>query len=205
MEEGLQLELSQEEIRRTILTNTIKMLTERKLIVKEQNKNKLIDELHKKKTNDHIYTFDIDADKKPKKYVIKLFFQQITSISKTSAIVDFLNSYKEFHKIIVVKGIKPNAQQIILSNYSNTEIFKEAELMINLVDIDLVPKYEIFDQDDINNKKFCEDYLCRKRNIPKMLHTDPVARYYNLKKGDMVRIIRPSETTGLSSSYRLVV
>jgi len=38
-----------------------------------------------------------------------------------------------------------------------------------------------------------------------MLANDPVALYYNLKKGDLVKIIRPSESTGQSGFFRLVV
>jgi len=37
------------------------------------------------------------------------------------------------------------------------------------------------------------------------LSTDPVAKYYGLKKGDIVRIIRSSETSIVSPFYRLIV
>jgi DNA-directed RNA polymerase subunit H (RpoH/RPB5) len=38
-----------------------------------------------------------------------------------------------------------------------------------------------------------------------MRSIDPIARYYKLKGGDVVRIIRPSNTSGLGFHYRIVV
>lgn len=196
-----QLEKNNDDIRKTVLTNTIKMFTERQLL----DVNKLDDNIKKviaMSSDDYLYPIDLNSGKK---CIIKIFNQKITGISKQSGISDFLNKYRDTQKLIVVKSITTKASQHVKNNYPNTEVFLENELMINLIDYVLVPKYEVLDRNSDNYKTFYDQYQCKKRQIPKLLVTDPMARYYNLKKNDIVRIIMPSENTGLAPLYRLVI
>ncbi len=124
-------------------------------------------------------------------------------MNKATGISDFLNSYKNNPKLVVVNSINKKAKQYISINYPKTEIFTEVELMVNLVDYVLVPKHEVLSKDEID--KFYKEFNCKKRNMPKMLTGDAVARYYNVKPGDIVRILRPSTTSGEAPAYRLVV
>jgi len=201
-----QLEKNNEDIRKTVLTNIIKMFTERKLL-KFENLDDNIKKLTSIHSDDYTYTFNIDnyKDEVDKKYVIKIFNQKITAISKQSGISDFLIKFRDVPKLIIVKSISTKASQHIVNNYPKTEIFLENELMINLIENILVPKYEILDHETDDYKTFCEQYTCKKRNIPKIYTNEPMARYYNLKRNDIVRVIRPSETSGESAFYRLAI
>jgi DNA-directed RNA polymerase I, II, and III subunit RPABC1 len=103
------------------------------------------------------------------------------------------------------KDINENNIKNIKLSFSKTEIFLENDLIGNILDSEFVSPYEIIAKESEMYKGFMEDYISRKGNVPKLYSTEPMALYYNLKKGDLVRVLRPSESTGQSAFYRLVV
>ncbi|ARF11378.1 DNA-directed RNA polymerase subunit 5 [Klosneuvirus KNV1] len=202
-----QIEKSDIEIKKTVLTNCIKMLTERKLLNVE-NLSKNINKITSLGSDDDLYTVELDNPKSEssKKYIIKIFNQKIVSISKQSTIIEFLNKHKNTPKIIIVKDINPKPRQSIVSNFPSTEVFLEQELMINLIDSEIIDtKYEILEKDGDRYKEYFEAYQNKKKQMPRLFIDDPMARYYNLKRYDIVRCIRISDTSGLAPFYRIVV
>lgn len=201
-----QLEKSPNEIRDTVLSNTIRMLTARHLL----NEDKLSENIKKvfdNRNDEGVYQLQLDnpettADS-DKTFVIKLLLQKITTINKGSPIITFLTQFKSNPKIVIVKDINKKALQFIYNNFPKSEIFQESELMINLIDHVLVPKHEIVPEEEAS--KFLETHNAKKRNMSRILTTDPVAKYYNMKPGQLVRIIRPSEKAGFGISYRIVI
>lgn len=203
-----QIEKNAESVRKTILTNAIKMLTERQLL-KPEDLEKNIEKILAVKSDDMIYSIDLDPVNEEKakeytdKFIIKLLLQKITSVNKTSIVADFLNTYNKNSKLIVVKDISKKANQLIKTNYPKTEIFLDVDLLMNIVDHHLVPKHDVLPESEAST--FYEKFNCKKRNMPKLLTSDPIAKYYNMKLGDICRITRPSENSGYCTTYRLVI
>jgi DNA-directed RNA polymerase subunit H (RpoH/RPB5) len=199
-----QIEMSAEDVRKKVLTNTIKMVTNRGLL-KFENLDLNIENVINATSDDMSYTIKLDTndDNNQKVLAIKYAPHKITAVNKSYGTVEFLNNYKDSVKIVIVKSISKKAYQQFLKNYSQVEIFMEEELMRNLVDHVLVPKHEMLTDDEVID--FYDKFNCKKKNMPKIQSTEPVARYYAMQPGNICRVIRPSEKSGFTTTYRLVV
>ncbi|XP_019096814.1 PREDICTED: DNA-directed RNA polymerases II and IV subunit 5A-like [Camelina sativa] len=119
-----------------------------------------------------------------------------------------LKSDNVFRAILVVQDIKDFssfAQLSISAIYPkfHIEVFQEGELLVNVKSHVFVPEHQALTTDE--KKTFLERYTVKENQLPKIHVTDPIARYFGLKLGEVVKITRLSETSGRYVTYRFVV
>lgn len=199
-------------IRNEVLTNLTKMFVERGLINKD-NIKKAQHDFAKLSDNDNYIikldkpiNSDINSEDYNKKFksdmiAIKIIHQKILGIAKVPAIKEFIDEYNYCHKVFIFESISDKAKGA-LTAIPNTEVFTEGFLMINLVEHIDSPKYEVLSEDEM--KEVLESYLVKRKELPKILTTDPIVSYFNLKRGQIIRVIRCSEQSGYSIIYRIV-
>jgi DNA-directed RNA polymerase I, II, and III subunit RPABC1 len=106
--------------------------------------------------------------------------------------------------IIYQNAMTSSASKVMTSLPSHKyqlEAFQESELLVNITEHVLVPKHVVLTLDE--KRTLLLRYRLRETQLPRIQPHDPVARYYGLKRGQVVKIMRPSETAGRYVSYRL--
>jgi DNA-directed RNA polymerase I, II, and III subunit RPABC1 len=107
--------------------------------------------------------------------------------------------------IIVVRGSLTSVAKNGISELSQRgfklEYFKDSELLVDITEHKLVPEHQVLTEEE--KKKLLERYRLKEFQLPRILVTDPVARYLGLERRKVVKIIRPSETAGRYVTYRI--
>ena len=196
-----QAEYNDEGIRNLIFENISKMLFNRQIIPSDTEMNNQL--LKNYDNNTSFYKNKPSEDEKHlKKVAVKLLLRKITTINKVDDIDDFLDKYNDYYKIIVVFKITPKAHKQFLA-YENLEVFFDDELLTNKIDHIFVPKHIILTTEQQTQIK--KEYEFKRNEIGKIKQSDPIARYYNLKVGQIIMIERPSITSGISIYYRICI
>lgn len=106
--------------------------------------------------------------------------------------------------IVVSTGMSPSAKKAIadMQPKYTFEPFLDSELMVNITNHFLVPKHQLLNMDE--KHELMARYKLKENQLPRIRIDDPIARYFGLRRGQVVRIIRTSETAGRYVTYRLV-
>ncbi|ODQ55377.1 RPB5 subunit of DNA-directed RNA polymerase [Saitoella complicata NRRL Y-17804] len=99
--------------------------------------------------------------------------------------------------------LSPSASKVALAVAAqhSIELFPESDLIVNITQHELVPKHEVLSKEE--KLELLEKYRLKETQLPRILPVDPVARYYGLKRGQVVKITRRSPTSGRYNTYRI--
>ncbi|KAJ6249005.1 hypothetical protein M0813_00164 [Anaeramoeba flamelloides] len=132
-------------------------------------------------------------DEKVSVEMIRSYVEKMKGESVARAILILQRSLSHYSKKFITKL----APEIII------ESFFEFELLVNITEHQLVPKHEVLSEEE--SKVLLKRYRVKPTQLPRIKVTDPVARYLGLRRGQIVKITRPSETAGRYVCYRFVV
>ena len=109
-------------------------------------------------------------------------------------------------ELIFVLKTRPNNSilKIRKSGYEKCEFFWLDKLQFNITKHVLVPRHVKTSPEEV--KSVIEKYKLNSINqLPRIMTSDPVVQYYNFKRGDVIKIIRPSPTAFSHVVYRSVM
>lgn len=113
---------------------------------------------------------------------------------------DIIIVSRDLLKIQLTKYIK-NLHDVI--KHYHYEYYSYNSFLIEFPKHVSIPKHEIANDDEIND--FCNKYKKQKNTLPKICESDPGCIWIGARFGDVVKITRPSETSGYAIAYRVVI
>jgi DNA-directed RNA polymerase subunit H (RpoH/RPB5) len=146
---------------------------------------------------------DIEFKNEKQRVVIHFLKNTLKIDNNIKKIRDFYSLNTNDHLICIICSSNKPIDNFLITHIKNTEIFWYKSLTFNITLHNLVPKHEIMEvyKKDELKKLF---HLNSIENLPTILTKDPVAKYYNMKHGDICKITRQISNVGESISYRFV-
>ena len=186
---------------------TIEMLEDRGFEVSEEDKNMNYEDFTNRLEENAIQLIATHR-MNPVKMVYVAFILDAKSFSKKDlvalkALMDEKYPTNEVTVIIVQDKQTPQiAKELLNDEYKLYEIFSMKNLMFNITHHEIVPRHILLNQEEIEVQ--LKLFKTTRAQLPKLLTTDPVAKYYGMKAGDVCKIIRQSPMTGESYYYRIL-
>jgi len=192
---------SPDEIKLIVLSNIIKMLINRNFLLKT-NYNKYLDTI-KEKLNRNTFTFSNDVDSTNKQLINVNLLTDSTITKKQNIFKNIEFNSQTNHYIFIVVDPKVNKYLKELKHVPNVELFDYADFFIDKASHILVAPHRILSKDE--GEQILKQYNTTFNQLPKLLKTDPMARYYNIQVGSICEIIPVSEISGSFIRYRAVI
>ncbi|KAL9246833.1 hypothetical protein vseg_020324 [Gypsophila vaccaria] len=189
-----------------VYTTVLEMLKDRGYVVPEFELNVTKEQFIEFYDDDHNFRPDCRATKRGDDTdQILVSFVKILS---TQAVKGTKSRMEEegVHTVIFVvrERVTPIAKTMCESSAKgHFEIFMETELLFNVTKHKMVPEHQVLTEDE--KKDLLLKYTLTESEIPRIQVSDPIAKYYGLRRGQVVKITRRSDSAGKYNTYRLIV
>ena len=149
-----------------------------------------------------IFYYDMSNSISKKDNFKKIFYNYVDTIDTPFKIILISKQIlTEQDRKKILTQLVPNELEEIGRNIE-VELFNELELQYDPTLHDLVPKHIILTKEE--KKNVLQQFNLTLSQLPKLSNTDVIARYYNMKNGDLIKIIRTSPSAGKCITYRAV-
>ena len=188
-----------------------KMMEDRGYIVEESQKELTFSDWVKNNNNrTTLNGIFYKKDQNNPDIIIRLYFEYLEGLKISANDISlFFTNMKDAKAdtgIIIISGtLTSQAKQKMADiNYElQIECFNISELMVNITEHSYVPKHILLNDEE--KALLLKRYKIKENQLPKILTSDPIARYLGLRRGNVVKIIRDSETAGKYVTYRITV
>jgi len=189
-----------------IRTNVLEMLEDRGFSIPDELKSVHLDEFNAMCNND-----DIDLHIKGEKDDVYIHFYNKQKLFGKKELKEIVETTKESYGeevniICIINKYNTSAVEKEISNsiYKNVEYFSNRQMTFNITKNYLVPKHILLTDEE--KQEVLTKYKSKTIDVfPIIFKTDPIAKYYRMKPGDLCKIIRSCPTAGVSVVYRGVV
>ena len=172
---------------------------------KEINFEKWLENNKNKNTMNGIF---YKKDPKNSENILRLYYEYLEGNKLNAGDISvFFSKMKEAQAnsgVIIISGmLTSQATQKIadINTELQIECFHVSELIVNITEHELVPQHKVLNEEQ--KIMLLERYKIKENQLPKIMISDPIAKYLGLKRGNVVKIIRESETAGRYVTYRI--
>lgn len=162
------------------------------------------------KDEPEVNELDIILSKPNKRCLIVWIKDEKIGVKHIKKIYDRMEKENIHHSCMICKHAVTVFGKKALEEFNTTfsdkyiEYFEYSQMLVDITKHILVPKHIVLTPEE--KQEWLTTFSIKKESqLPKLHRTDAMARYYGLRKGDIVKIVRKSEADTEYVMYRIVI
>ena len=165
------------------------------------DRSKLIMKYHKINEPDNVFVVYFANENNIGKPNILNYIKKIKDLESKSAFLVVKKNFNVSNKKNVISSIAENIVRGLTDVH--IEVFEDNELVVNILDNYLQPKFELITKDC--HEQIFQTFCCNAEQLPRMRHDNIVARLLGYRPKDIIKVTSIFETCGTSINYLYVI